>query len=138
MGMVDSVTAGVAVSANPLNSDRDELAVDSSWGLGESVVDGSVSADRYVYDKVARTVKDKKIHSKTEEKKMDATNGGITTRNIAEEQKGQGSLSESQLHELSEIVCLIEKEHGMPVDVECASANELSDDGAPVLNDDKA
>jgi phosphoenolpyruvate synthase/pyruvate phosphate dikinase len=134
MEMVVSVTAGVAFSANPLNSDRDELVVDSSWGLGESVVDGSVSADRYVYDKVARNIKDKKIHSKTQEKKMDAINGGVTTRNIAEEKKGQSSLAESQLHELAEIVCLIEKEYGMPMDVEWAYyANESSDDETPVL-----
>ena len=52
MEMVDSVIAGVAFSANPLNSDRDEIVIDSSWGLGESVVDGSVTADRYVVDKL--------------------------------------------------------------------------------------
>ncbi|VEU40050.1 unnamed protein product [Pseudo-nitzschia multistriata] len=53
MEMIDPVVAGVAFSANPLNSDRDEMVVDSSWGLGESVVDGSVVADRYVLDKLA-------------------------------------------------------------------------------------
>ena len=42
MEMVDARKAGVAFSANPLNSDRDEMLVNSSWGLGESVVDGSV------------------------------------------------------------------------------------------------
>ena len=42
MEMVDASKAGVAFSANPLNSDRDELLVNSSWGLGDSVVDGSV------------------------------------------------------------------------------------------------
>ena len=44
MEMVDAHKAGVAFSANPLNSDLDEIMVDSSWGLGESVVDGSVVA----------------------------------------------------------------------------------------------
>ena len=44
MEMVDSHKAGVAFTANPLNSDRDEIMIDSSWGLGESVVDGSVVA----------------------------------------------------------------------------------------------
>ena len=44
MEMVDAHKAGVAFSANPLNSDRDEIVVDSSWGLGESVVDGTIEA----------------------------------------------------------------------------------------------
>jgi pyruvate,water dikinase len=52
MEMVDSAVAGVAFSTNPLNSDRDECGIDSLWGLGESVVDGSVTADRFIYDKV--------------------------------------------------------------------------------------
>ncbi|KAL7453253.1 hypothetical protein ACHAWC_004916 [Mediolabrus comicus] len=33
MEMVNSITAGVAFSANPLNSDRDEIVIDSSYGL---------------------------------------------------------------------------------------------------------
>ena len=46
MEMVDTIKAGVALfSANPLNSDLDEMVVDaSSWGLRESVlVDGSIA-----------------------------------------------------------------------------------------------
>lgn len=30
--MVNSLTAGVAFSANPVNSDLDELVIDSCWG----------------------------------------------------------------------------------------------------------
>ena len=59
MEMVDSKTAGVAFSANPINSDRDECVIDSSYGLGISVVDGSVTADRYIYDKVMIKLKTK-------------------------------------------------------------------------------
>ena len=75
MEMVDSKVAGVAFSANPLNSDRDELVIDSSFGLGESVVDGSVTADRYLYDKIGKTILAKTIGAKTQEKKLLSTGG---------------------------------------------------------------
>lgn len=64
MEMVDSAVAGVAFSTNPLNSDRDECGIDSLWGLGESVVDGSVTADRFIYDKVERKIVNQAIRSK--------------------------------------------------------------------------
>ena len=70
-GMVDSVIAGVAFSANPLNSGRDELAIDSSWGLGDSVVDGSVTSDRHVVDKIQRgRVIEESIGKKGNEKSL--------------------------------------------------------------------
>jgi pyruvate,water dikinase len=123
MEMVDSEIAGVAFTANPLNSDRDELVVDSSFGLGESVVDGSVTADRYVYDKVKQTVITSIIGSKRQQKRLLADGKGTETVNIDDiNQQTQSSLSEEQLHELAKIICCIENEYGMPMDVEWAFA----------------
>ena len=75
MEMVDSQVAGVAFSVNPLNSDLDEMVIDSSWGLGESVVDGSVEVDHYVFNKVENCVIEKRIGSKTQEKRLSESGG---------------------------------------------------------------
>ena len=40
--------AGVVFSANPVTGARDEVVVNASWGLGESVVGGTVTPDTYV------------------------------------------------------------------------------------------
>ena len=40
--------AGVVFSANPMTGARDEVVINASWGLGESVVGGSVTPDTYV------------------------------------------------------------------------------------------
>ena len=37
--------SGVVFSANPVNGQRDELVINASWGLGESVVAGRVTPD---------------------------------------------------------------------------------------------
>ena len=48
--MVDPVAAGVMFTANPMTGCRAEMVVDAVPGLGDVVVDGSVSADHYVLD----------------------------------------------------------------------------------------
>ena len=45
--MVDSDVAGVMFTRNPL-SGADERVIEASWGLGEAVVAGLVTPDRYV------------------------------------------------------------------------------------------
>jgi hypothetical protein len=114
MEMVDSVVAGVAFSATPLNPDRDELVIDSSWGLGESVVDGSVTADRYVVDKI----KNGRI--------IEEILGG-KARRTALEHSGASAASQSRKtirgirnrhSTASKSKNLIETTYGMPMDVE--------------------
>ncbi len=134
MEMVDSVIAGVAFSANPLNSDRDELVIDSSWGLGESVVDGSVTADRYVVDKIRRgRIIEESIGEKGIEKRLGA--GGVVEKSIAKEDPrySQSTLSPGQIRDLCDLVCLIESTYGMPMDVEWAFVADESSSLSPRL-----
>lgn len=119
MEMVDSYKAGVAFSANPLNSDLDEMMVDSSWGLGESVVDGSVVADRFIWNKYEKRLVEKKLGSKVQERRL-LSNGGVEVRSVDEARQTECSLSEKQLAQLAHLVGLVERTYGMPMDIEWA------------------
>jgi pyruvate,water dikinase len=44
--LIDADTAGVLFSRNPING-SDELVIEAAWGLGESVVAGLVTPDRF-------------------------------------------------------------------------------------------
>eukprot|EP00535_Pseudo-nitzschia_heimii_P004227 CAMPEP_0197188312 /NCGR_PEP_ID=MMETSP1423-20130617/17592_1 /TAXON_ID=476441 /ORGANISM="Pseudo-nitzschia heimii, Strain UNC1101" /LENGTH=986 /DNA_ID=CAMNT_0042640113 /DNA_START=112 /DNA_END=3072 /DNA_ORIENTATION=+ len=120
MEMIDSVIAGVAFSANPLNSDRDEIVIDSSWGLGESVVDGSVTADRYIVDKIERKTIEENIGKKGNEKRIGS--GGVVNKTIDEKDPrySKSSLDSKKIEALTDLVCLIEETYGMPMDIEWA------------------
>ena len=48
--MVDAEAAGVMFTANPANGRRDQLVISAAWGLGESVVSGTVSTDDVVVE----------------------------------------------------------------------------------------
>jgi pyruvate,water dikinase len=53
--LVDSDVAGVMFTRNPVTG-ADERVIEASWGLGESVVAGLVTPDRYVLDRSGRLV----------------------------------------------------------------------------------
>ncbi len=48
--MVPADAAGVMFTANPANGRRDQIAINAAWGLGESVVSGTVTTDDVVVD----------------------------------------------------------------------------------------
>lgn len=134
MEMVNSITAGVAFSANPLNSDRDEIVIDSSYGLGVSVVDGSVTADRYVYNKIRKCLVDQFVGKKMEEKRLKLlvedggdndndgnSGGGIENVTIDDvEKQNTSSLSMEQVKGLVKMVEIVENEYDTPMDIEWA------------------
>ncbi|CAI3803683.1 PEP/pyruvate-binding domain-containing protein [Pseudarthrobacter sp. MM222] len=48
--MVEAEAAGVLFTANPANGRRDQIVISAAWGLGESVVSGTVSTDDVVVE----------------------------------------------------------------------------------------
>ena len=59
--MVNSDTAGVLFTANPVTKDKTEVMIEANWGLGESVVSGKSMNDYFVLDKATLTVRKKRL-----------------------------------------------------------------------------
>ena len=49
--LVPADVSAVAFSMNPLSGSRDEIMINSNWGLGESIVGGMATPDTYVVAK---------------------------------------------------------------------------------------
>ena len=118
---VDSEVAGVAFSINPATNDYDEAAIDASWGLGTSVVDGRVSPDHFVIDKPARRVVEATRGDKRVSVWLDPDGSGTVER--ARYRSAECTLSDAQLRELIDVLCRIEALYDAPVDVEWAYAD---------------
>lgn len=56
--MVNARAAGVCFTVHPITGDDTQAFVESSLGLGESVVSGAVVPDKFIVDKVGMTVKE--------------------------------------------------------------------------------
>lgn len=119
--MVESEKAGVLFTANPVSGSKDEIQINASWGLGESVVSGKVTADSFVCSKDGK-VKSSVCGSKKTQIVYadDGTKNG--TKEIAVEEAAQKKLclSEAEIAELCAEGVKIEKHYGFPMDIEWA------------------
>ncbi len=62
--MIPSEISGVAFTANPVTGARDEVVIESSWGMGAAIVDGRVTPDHYVVARDGLKLRDKRIAEK--------------------------------------------------------------------------
>ena len=116
--MVDSDKAGVMFTVNPSTGENIAL-IEGSWGLGESVVSGSVTPDNYAVDKETNevlnvTISDKKTMFTNEE-------GGTSIQvDVPEELRKERVLSDEELLELVAMAKRVEGHYGKPQDTEWA------------------
>lgn len=122
----DIGTSGVAFSLDTESGFKDVVLINASYGLGELLVQGSISPDEYIVFKKNKSIIEKKIGTKS--KQMVYGNEGELTKVIDVPQSKADSfcLSDSQILQLSEWVMKIEKHYTSahqrycPVDVEWA------------------
>lgn len=62
--MIPAEVAGVTFTLNPVTGERDELIVESCWGMGAALVDGRVSPDRFVLRREDLAVLERRIADK--------------------------------------------------------------------------
>lgn len=113
--MIFPEISGIMFTADPVTGIRKIVSIDSSFGLGESLVSGLVSADLYqvksdkiIYKKIAR----KEVEIRAEE------TGGTVREEIEEERKIVPSLSDEKALQLARIGRLIQEHFGSPQDIE--------------------
>jgi len=118
--MVESEAAGVMFTANPANGRRNEVAISAAWGLGESVVSGSVTPDSIVVEKGSGRV----LSRETADKEVMTVYAGSGTeeRPVPEARRHQPVLDDEAAAELVGYGERIEKLYGAPQDIEWALA----------------
>lgn len=118
-----STRAGVMFTIDPSSGERDHLVIEGSLGLGESVVSGQVSPDRYVIDKptlhiIKRDVKRKELVIEP------LPDGGTRTRELSGEESTQPVLSDDEVRVVAELGIRDEDHYGTPQDTEWAFDEE--------------
>ncbi|MGZ4203049.1 MAG: cytochrome P450, partial [Thermoleophilaceae bacterium] len=126
--MVRASSAGVAMTLNPVNGDRSKIAIESSFGLGETVVGGTVTPDSFLVDKVMLALVESKINSKDVELVPDPAGHGVHERTVEPERKSRPSLSSEEAVAVAALAKRAEQHYGSPQDVEWAI-----EDGSVVL-----
>lgn len=120
LAMVRARAGGVLYTVDPLAPHHNELIIHAHWGLGKSVVDGTVTPDVFVVSKESPPrVKERQIaHKET----MLTANplGGVESAPVNPEARDLPSLSEENIALLTTLAQIVEKHYQRPQDLEWA------------------
>jgi pyruvate, water dikinase len=114
---IPSVCAGVMFTVDPSTGARDRLVIEGSFGLGEAVVSGSVSPDRYVVAKQGLAILTRSVRPK-ELAIEPAPEGGTLTRALDPQERMRPVLDDGQVIRLARLGVRIEEHYGAPQDTE--------------------
>jgi pyruvate, water dikinase len=118
--MVDARSAGVMFTLDPVNGDRSKIVIEACWGLGEGVVSGDVTPDRFRVDKVTLEVLETAVSMQSEEHRFDDSTGGVALLPVEAERGERACLSDEEVVRIGELGKRLERHKGAPQDLEWA------------------
>ena len=114
--------SAVVFSANPLTGSRDEVVISASWGLGESLVGGTVTPDTWTVRKQDLAIMTRLIGDKRRMTVPAGASFGHGTREVDVPRilRTQSALNDGRIAELARLAMDLETTVGRPIDAECA------------------
>ncbi|MFC2058834.1 phosphoenolpyruvate synthase [Chloroflexota bacterium] len=122
--MVQSETAGVMFTVEPLSNTND-IEIEAVYGLGEAIVSGDLTPDRYLVDRDKLTILDKQVakqewqfvRSPHKDRSMEEAN---IKSAVPEEMQNERKLTDAEIIALAELGKKIESIYQFPQDIEWA------------------
>lgn len=117
--MADAKAAGVMFTVNLATGADDSIMIEGSWGLGEYIVQGTVTPDNFVVDKDSLTITSRRINEKSIEL-IRKEGGDVEERKVEPERAKAQVISDEQVAQLADYAKRIEKHYGCYMDMEWA------------------
>lgn len=116
--MVQSEVSGVMFSVDPVTNEKDRIVIESVWGLGEMIVQGSVLPDKYIVQKETFAILSKQISDQQIQliKKGQETKELEVPKKIRDKQK----ISDEEIVKLAKLADRLQKHYYFPQDIEWA------------------
>ncbi len=114
--MIQSKTSGVMFTLNPVNNDKSRIIIEAIYGLGELIVQGSVTPDHYELDKRNFKILDKQINDQSVQliKVGMANKKKKVKSSLAQKQK----ISDAKIIELAKLGKKLHQHYFFPQDIE--------------------
>ncbi|OGP96070.1 MAG: hypothetical protein A2157_18950 [Deltaproteobacteria bacterium RBG_16_47_11] len=123
--MVDAKAAGVMFTVNPVNGDESKVVIEASFGVGEAVVSGNVTPDRYLVDKVTLEIEERVISDKGSEFVYNPVTKEMEYKELAPHKRKLPCLEEREVIELTKIAKRVEAHFECPQDIEYSISRSL-------------
>jgi len=117
--MVDAVSSGVVYSRDPVNPQDGCLVVNSVFGLGQLLVDGTLTPDVFRVARDVSEIVERSIVCKPVRLVM-RRGAGTVREPVPQELRNVPSLSEDRLFELARMALEVERHYGAAQDLEWA------------------
>jgi len=130
MVRADVGASGVIFTLDTESGFRDAVFITGSWGLGETVVQGTVNPDEYQVYKPALAAGKRAIISRTlgsKAERMVLDDHGTRTEKTPDELRHRFCLSDEDATELARYAVAIEEHYGKPMDIEWAQDGETGE-----------
>jgi phosphohistidine swiveling domain-containing protein len=116
--LIEAERSAVVFSAHPTTGDQDSIVIEATCGLGEGLVGGQQTPDRFVVRKEDLALVDRQIAHKPTQI-ICAERGTIVAATPAAQQNTP-ALTDDQVIDLARLAIRLEARLGWPVDLECA------------------
>ncbi len=123
--LIAADNSGVIFTADPITGRRGSIVIEACFGLGEALVSGKVTPDRFVVNKrnlkiLSETISEKKIEH------VLVQGGFVKEKTIPEERSTISCLDKKQVKRLAKLARKVETEFDKPQDIEWAiSKNKI-------------
>ncbi len=115
--MVFSKAAGVMFTVNVATGDDENILIEGAWGLGEYVVQGTVTPDNYTVEKAGHKIIEKNVN--TQDIKLVRKAGGDCEEQVVPlDEQNMQKLTDEQILELAGYAKKIEAHYGCYMDME--------------------
>lgn len=118
--MIRAEKAGIMFTMHPVTEDEGLIILEANWGLGESIVSGVVTPDRYVVNKESLKVQESHVSEKDHMSIFDEKKGTTSTVETPTSSQAMPCLKEEEIVSLANLGKSIEKIFNLPQDIEWA------------------
>ena len=119
--MVQSTVSGIMFTVNPVSRAKNEIVVETIWGLGEFIVGGQVTPDHSVIDKDSWSVV--RHQTQAQIKQLTRVNSENRTVPVPKSRRNQKKLTNAQIIEIAKIGQKLHNHYQTPQDIEFAQVN---------------
>ena len=116
--MLDAEISGVAFSTNPVSNNSEEIVIEAVLGLGEGLVSGQVTPDRYILDKKTLAITSKATAKQKQLLSFDPDSDTNLWRPVEEREMSETKLTSKQLMSLAKQTLQISQQQSYECDIE--------------------
>jgi len=122
--MVNARAAGIGFTVDPVSGDSSKIVIEANWGLGEGVVSGAQTVDRFVVDKQSFEIVERAVGKKL--KQVISKEKGAEWEDVSPEMQSIPCSSDDEIKEIARLARLLEERLDQPQDMEWAIDPDFS------------